>query len=121
VTERKVLLADDDDDLRSVLAEILADEGLRPVEAPDGTTALAKLRACACDAAVLDQRMPGLTGADVLRRARAEGIGTPTVLITAAGDVASIAGDLGVRCFLGKPFSIETFVAAVRRALSNGC
>ena len=116
-----VLLADDDDDLRAVLADILREQGpFEVLEVRDGQAALEALRvATSLGAAVIDHRMPGLTGAVVVRRARAEGVSVPMVLISAAANLASLADAHGVSIFLAKPFGSERFITVVRRALAG--
>ena len=114
-----VLVADDDEDLRGALTELVSHSlPCRVIAARDGVEALAALRAGGVDVAVIDQRMPGLTGAEVIRAARAEGIATRFVLITAAVNVAQLAGELGLDPWLGKPFGLDALIATLHRALA---
>ena len=114
-----VLVADDDDDVRSALGDLLAGTlGCERVEARDGIEALAALRAGGIDAVLLDHRMPGLTGAEVVRQLRVEGITTPVVLMTAASDVRRLAEELGLPLWLGKPFGLDQLLDQVERALA---
>ena len=117
-----VLIADDDDDLRGAIADALRDEdAFDVVEARDGTEALALALSMQPHAIVLDHRMPGLSGADVIDRLRGAGISVPIIFMTAARDVAQLAGKLGVQCFLGKPFGVDELVALIGRALVGHC
>ena len=117
-----VLLADDDDDLRGAIADALRDEdAFDVVEARDGTEALALALSMHPHAIVLDHRMPGLSGAEVATRLRGAGIAIPIILVTAARDVAQLAGNAGLQCFLGKPFGVEDLVALIGRALAGHC
>lgn len=117
-----VLVADDDDELRDALIDLLDDEAkYQVIAAKDGTEALHALRSEKIDAAVLDHRMPGLMGADVVRRAREEGLKTPIIFVTAASEIRAIARDLGIDCFLGKPFDVDALIALLTRALSGHC
>lgn len=116
-----VLVADDDDDIREVIADALRDQGLRVVEVESGARALSVARSERVDAIVTDQRMPGLTGAELVCRLRELGIVLPTILITAAGEAREIAAAAGIHCYLGKPFGLSELVAKVRRALAGDC
>ena len=117
-----VLIADDDDDLRGAIADALRDEdAFDVVEARDGTEALALALSMQPHAIVLDHRMPGLSGAEVIHRLRGAGIAIPIIFMTAARDVAQLAAKVGVQCFLGKPFGVEDLVALIVRALAGRC
>ena len=69
---RTVLIVDDDDALREGIAETVADLGHRPIQAADGHAALDVLSEAAVDAVLLDLRMPGMDGLEVLARIRAQ-------------------------------------------------
>jgi len=119
-----VLLADDDDDFRSVLAELLEAEGLRVLDVPSGEAALAYLEPVAkrrgrCpDLLVLDLMMPRLSGIEVLQRLRKSPrwARLPILIITAANDPM-----LRVRLDLPIAFKPDTdaVLEAVRRLLPN--
>jgi CheY-like chemotaxis protein len=111
-----VLVADDDDDIRQLILEYLAAEGDTVLEAKDGTQALAVALAEQPDIAILDQRMPGLSGTEVVRRMRATGVHVEIIFMTASSDVAKLAQEVGVRCYLGKPFGLADLEAALCRA-----
>jgi two-component system, response regulator, stage 0 sporulation protein F len=111
-----VLVADDDDDLRHIIVECVADEGYTVLEARDGTQALALVLAEKPEIVILDNRMPGLSGAEVVRRVRDAGGDSAIILITAATDVAKLAAEVGVPFYLGKPFGLTDLVEVLRRA-----
>lgn len=112
-----VLVADDDDDIRKAIVDVLLEEGYRVLEARDGTEALSLARSSSPDAMVIDHRMPGRLGADVLRDLRAEGVTVPAVFMTAGRDAQPL--ELGLECFLGKPFGIDALLEAVQRVLGT--
>ncbi|MFT3766805.1 MAG: response regulator [Minicystis sp.] len=112
---RRVLIADDDADLREVLAEVLRDEGWDVSEARDGEEAFAILMAETFDAVVLDHRMPRMTGSDVCLALAAAGRRAPIILVTAAERVAELAASLGIRWYLGKPFQLTDLIALLDR------
>lgn len=110
---RRLLLVDDEHELRQLLAMVLADAGWDVVEAEDGERALESLGGQRFDVVLLDHRMPGLSGSEVYQRLRAAGDRTPVVLMTAARNVRELARALGVSHFLGKPFDIDELLAIV--------
>jgi len=113
----RVLLAEDDPDMRFVLAMYLRRDGYEVVEVADGTELEAVIRAAAegaydqepVDMVVSDVRMPGKNSLDVLRGLRRLDWVVPIVLITAFGspEVHAEARRLGVRAVLNKPFNLD--------------
>jgi CheY-like chemotaxis protein len=119
-----VLLADDDEDFRSALAELLAEEGFRVLEVPSGEAALAfldripKARGRGPDLLVLDLMMPKLSGIEVLQRLRKSPRWAllPVLVITGVNDPM-----LRVRLDLPIAFKPDTdaVVETVRRLLPS--
>lgn len=109
----RLLLVDDEPELRQLLAMVLAGVGWGIVEAEDGERALEVLERERFDLVLLDYRMPGLTGSEVYQRLRAAGDDTPVILMTAARNVRELALTLGVPHFLGKPFDVDELLATV--------
>jgi two-component system, response regulator, stage 0 sporulation protein F len=117
-----VLIADDDDDLRGAIVDLLRDEAQFDVlEAHDGLEALQLAISAHPQAIILDQRMPGLSGLEVVDRLKAAGLHIPVILMTAARDVTQLAANLGLPCYLGKPFDIDDLLAMVTRAVAGHC
>lgn len=117
--KKKILVVEDDADLREVLVESLRVEGWESRGAADGGEALRLLKREGPFAAiVLDLRIPVVDGADVHRVVERDRtlVGTPTILIS--GDVwaPSIAAELGLP-LLRKPFDVADLAAMVRRTL----
>jgi two-component system, OmpR family, alkaline phosphatase synthesis response regulator PhoP len=117
-----VLIAEDDDNIRKGLAEILGDEGYATIEAADGPSALAQFRAAAPDFVCLDIMMPGKSGYDVCREIRASGSGVPIVFISAKSEeIDKVVGlELGADDFIVKPFGVKEVVARIR-AVTRRC
>jgi PAS domain S-box-containing protein len=120
----RVLLADDEDLVREVLAEHLEDAGYSVLAAPNGTEALALLAAGeAVDILVTDLAMPGLDGLAVIRAAQERRPGLPAVLLTGyAGDGAALAvggAVTGRFSLLRKPVSGDHLVDRVRALLAG--
>lgn len=116
VARRRVLLVDDDPDVRDILAEQLELEGWAVEQARDGREGLAAARSGRFDVIVLDQRMPRMTGEEMARELRAAGDRTPIVLVTADRHAPAIARRVGLRYWLMKPFEMDELLALVRRA-----
>lgn len=117
-TRGRVLLADDDDDIREALALALVGHGWEAVEARDGNEALARAVAEPFDVLILDHRMPGLLGGEVHRMLRERGVNVPVILITAANRIRELTAEFGVATFLGKPFSLDDLLVVVDRFAS---
>ncbi len=116
-----VLVADDDDDIREAIREVLTEEnGWNVLEAGNGADALALALAKRPNALILDQRMPEMTGAEVIAALREAGVMIPTVLITGTRDIEGLAESAGVDHFLCKPFGFDRLTALVVRAMTGG-
>jgi DNA-binding response OmpR family regulator len=123
-----ILLADDDDECRSLLKKELVREGYDVVEATDGIQALELLSMAADghgdvpDVVVLDVCMPGYSGLGVLKLMRRFAHLPPTLLITGFADLSVdlIAKSLGAVRVFHKPLDLDEVLAAVRDAAING-
>lgn len=118
-----VLIADDDEDILTLVALRFRRSGLEVILARDGEEALELIRTRAPDAAVLDIAMPKLTGLEVVRRIRgSEATKTlPIVLLTAlAGEKDVDLGlDAGADEYITKPFSPQDLYTCVQSVLST--
>lgn len=114
-----VALAEDDPDLRGLLADVLRERGFDVVEAADGASLLQILRRMALALVVTDMWMPSLTGSDVLQLRRREGDETPFVVITAAPPwVTAHVGGLQRVTVLRKPFAATVLIGVIERMLA---
>jgi DNA-binding response OmpR family regulator len=113
----RVLVAEDDEGLGAVLARGLRDQGYVVDLVPDGETAAAYLRFYSYEVAVLDWRMPRLSGLDLVQQLRRAGTGVPVLMLTARDTPADrIAGlDAGADDYLVKPFDFGELLALQRR------
>src|SRR5580700_3544116 len=111
----RVLVAEDDAALRSVLERGLRENGYVVDAVADGTAALRHLRSYDYDVAVLDWRMPQQTGIEVVAAARSLGDRTPILMLTArdapSDKVAGLNG--GADDYLVKPFDFSELVARI--------
>jgi two-component system nitrogen regulation response regulator GlnG len=114
-----VLVADDEESIRWVLERACAQAGHTVVAVGSGGEALAALHARPFDVALIDIKMPDLSGLDVLTRARTEGLDTLFVIMTAQNTMANAieATKRGAYDYLTKPFDLEQVAHVVRRAL----
>jgi two-component system response regulator HydG len=113
-----VLVVDDEEPLRRVVARMLTGRGYRVDTAPDGPAALEFLETHDPDVVLSDLQMPGMTGIELLARAKALHPTLPVVIMTAFADVAAAVEALrsGAYHFLTKPFHSTDAVAL---AISN--
>lgn len=115
----RVLVADDDDGVTSIVSRTLRREGYEVRTVPDGDRALQVIREWRPDAIVLDVLMPGTDGVAVCRKIRPERPDLGILMLTAkdgAGD--QIVGlDAGADDYVVKPFSLEVLAAHVRAVL----
>ena len=81
----RVLITDDDQNIRWMLSLLLRSEGIEVIEAENGLVALSLVRQGNIDLMLLDLKMPGMTGLEVLHEVRKLDVGLPVVLITGFG------------------------------------
>jgi DNA-binding response OmpR family regulator len=112
----KVLYVEDDAEARELIARFLGEAGLSVETARDGKLGLERALGRAYDALVLDVKLPGLDGFEMIRRIRAAGVTTPVLCLTALGEVASrVRGlELGADDYLAKPFALAELLARIK-------
>ncbi|GAC1687109.1 MAG: sigma-54 dependent transcriptional regulator [Gemmatimonadaceae bacterium] len=114
----RVLIAEDEENLRTILEGFLAGRGCQVTAVRDGREALAALRGAAYDVALLDIVMPEMDGLEVLRAIREEAAPPEVIIITGNGTVetAITAMKLGAYDYLSKPYRMAEIDVLVRRA-----
>lgn len=117
--KKRVLLADDEKNMRWVLSQALEADGYEIVEAADGKEALSAVAEQAPDILILDHKMPAPDGMEVLRRIRAKGHRFPVIMLTAHGNVQTAveAMKAGADEYLTKPFDLEELRISISKAL----
>ncbi|MFT3710322.1 MAG: response regulator [Archangium sp.] len=115
---RRYLLVDDNKAFAENIAEILTDVGAQVVCASDGDSALAAVGGSRFDALVTDMKMPGVSGAELLRRVRERDPGLPVVLVSAytRNEQLEEARRLGLLAFIAKGTGPAELVALLSRA-----
>lgn len=116
--QNRVLLVEDDDELRQLLARYLTNQGFSVREAATGNDGLSLARGQNCDIVVLDIMLPDISGLDVLRALRAE-THLPVVLLTARGDETDriVGFEVGADDYIPKPCNPRELVARLQALL----
>ena len=110
----RVLIVDDDDDIRGFVCFALEQAGHEVRGAENGRAALAILQDYAPDLILLDMRMPVMDGWAFARAYRSQpGPHVPVIVLTAARDAQAWASEAGVEGYLAKPFELEDLMNAV--------
>lgn len=119
--EAHVLVADDEQGMRDMLAFELGQAGYVVTLAVDGADALGKLGDLDVDLVITDVRMPGANGVEVLRRAKQACPSAEVIVVTGHADTESAVACLknGACDLLHKPFHLQDFLSAVERALEH--
>jgi len=117
----RVLIVDDEKDFCQILFLLLKSEGFDPIIAHSGESALAMMEQGLPDAVLMDIKMPGMNGMEVLRRSRSRNPGLPVLMMTAFGgiDHAVESIKIGAYDFLSKPIDNNTLVQKLREAISS--
>jgi DNA-binding NtrC family response regulator len=120
-SQRKLLIVDDEANVRLMLQTALESAGYTVVQAQDGRAALDRLRAEPCALALLDLKMPRMDGMELLRKLRAQGDVTPVVILTAHGSVpeAVEAMKLGAIDFVSKPITPDALRKVVAEVIDR--
>ena len=116
---RRILVVDDEDEIRQSLRGVLSDEGFTVEEAGDGRRAFEMLSASRPDLVILDVWLPEIDGIALLEQIKARHPDLPVVIICGHANIEAAvrATRLGAADFIEKPFSIEALLGSIERAL----
>lgn len=117
----KLLIVDDEETLRILVRSELEERGYEVDEAESGEKALEKLQTGKYDLVILDIRMPGMDGLEVLRKIKSDNLAPKVIMLTGVEEL-KIAHDslqLGANDFLTKPYEIRTLLACINRVLKE--
>ena len=117
---RRVLVIEDDDAIRALIREVLADDGYDVHEARTGNDALTRVGELRPDVILLDKLMPDGDGTSFAREyATRKGSHAPIVALSAAADASDWASRIGAAAYLAKPLAIEDLLSVVRTTLEK--
>ncbi len=113
----KILVCDDEENIRNLLKRFFSLDGIECDTAENGLSAQRILRESHFDAMVVDLRMPGLDGLELIRWLRREGFRMPVVMISAHGDIADAVTALkeGAQDYIVKPFDPEELTIRIKQ------
>ncbi|MGA9115920.1 MAG: response regulator transcription factor [Bacteroidota bacterium] len=115
----RILVVEDEPLMQKGLRDNLSFEGYEVEIAPDGEAGLARIRERSHDLVILDVMLPRMSGFDILKKVRAEGVRTPVLMLTARGEeIDKVLGlELGADDYLTKPFGLREMLARVKALL----
>ena len=116
-----ILIVDDDKDMQTVLSDTLVLEGYKTSVARDGKEALEKINSSSPELILLDVKLPGMSGLELLEKIRKINKRSVVIMLTGYGDIkdAVQAIKLGAFDYVTKPFKDEEIIANIRNALEN--
>jgi DNA-binding response OmpR family regulator len=120
-TGAKVLVVDDEPTILDLLYEYLSETGYECVKATTGEEALKSLSQDRYDVMLLDLKLPGITGIDVIKKVKSIYPGTAVIVVTGTGDIQTVVEAIkvgAVDCII-KPFKIEEVNKNIHRVLEN--
>src|SRR5579884_1592616 len=119
--KRLILIADDDQSIRSLLQTFLESEGFVTVEAKAGRDVIPAITRHRPDLVVMDVRMPGMSGLDVLDHMKRMNVDLPVLMMTAYGssNVAIEAIQRGAYDYVTKPFELDDLLMTVKRTIDH--
>jgi DNA-binding NtrC family response regulator len=115
----KILVVDDEEKIRTILAVVLRDEGYEVETAADGFEALEKCRSFNPHLAIVDLQMPRMDGIETMKRMREQLAGVVSVILTAHGSIPTAVQAIkeGAYDYLTKPYDNEQLLLLVRRGI----
>jgi len=118
----RILVVEDDPAILRGLADNLAMEQYDVITAADGEAAYGLIHERKPDLVVLDLMLPNMSGYELCRKVRSEGVTTPIVMLTARGEESDrvLGLDLGADDYITKPFSLRELLARIRAVLRRG-
>ena len=119
MAQRTILVADDDSSIRSLLKQLLSDEGYAVVEATTGNEVVEKVKDSNPDLVIMDVRMPELDGIEALSKLKVSSPKTSVLIMTAFGSSnnAIRAMELGAFDYITKPFELDKISHTVKRVI----
>lgn len=121
VEKKKVLIVDDQNGIRILLMEVFSSEGYETFQAPNGKIALEIVEQEIPDLVLLDMKIPGMDGLEILKHIKAMKPDVKVIMMTAYGELDMIkeATELGALMHFTKPFDIDEMRVAVNGHLQH--
>src|SRR5881628_1057134 len=118
MAQRTILVADDDASIRSLLKQLLTDQGYAVLEAATGSEVVEQVKGSTPDLVIMDVRMPELDGIEALQKVKIASPNTAVLIMTAFGtsNAAIKAMELGAFDYITKPFELEKISHTIKRA-----
>ena len=120
--QKNILVVDDDKSVRTTFSSVLRKEGYRVTAVENGYEAIKAIDEESFDLALVDLRMPGLDGIEVLEKIKSRRPQTRVIIFTGYGSITTAVEAIrkGATDYLNKPFSPHELKAGVEKALENG-
>ena len=117
----RILVVDDEDDLRMLLEHVVTSAGYTVTTAEDGQDAITKIQKDTYDLALLDIQMPNASGIDVLKFIRTNAPATKAIMLTGYADLnyAMEARQFGAKDFISKPYKLEDIIRTIENVLAG--
>ena len=115
----KILIVDDNEVMRFTLTELLEESGFECNAVGDGIAALEEVKNNFYDLVILDLRLPGMNGLEILRKVKLSNKTLPVIMLTAFGEITTAVEAIkqGAHDFITKPFDNEAIIISIRKAL----
>lgn len=115
----KILIVDDNETLRFTLTELLEESGFEYKAVEDGLSALDEIKNNFYDLVILDMRLPGMSGIEILKKIREKDKSLPVIMLTAFGEIKTAVEAMkqGAQDFITKPFDNDAMIMAIRKTL----
>lgn len=117
----KILIVDDNEIMRFTLTELLEESGLECKAVEDGTAALDEISINTYNLVILDMRMPGMNGLEVLKKIKDSDESLPVIMLTAFGEIKTAVEAMkqGANDFITKPFDNDKIIMTIRKTIEN--
>jgi len=113
----RILVVDDEALIRQLVVDTLTDEGHEVCAADSGESALSQLAEPRPDLLIVDLRMPGMTGQELVRRQRAESEPIPVVVLSGSSEAKQLGAEMGADAVIHKPFDLDELVRVVEQVI----
>ncbi|MBV8551338.1 MAG: response regulator transcription factor [Acidobacteriaceae bacterium] len=116
---QKILIVDDDAEVRETVSILLERERFVPIQAIDGQSGLEKAISAKPNLVLVDLRLPGISGIEVCKQLRVNGLSTPIIVLSAAADEVDkvLLLEIGADDYIVKPFGARELLARIRAVL----